>query len=149
MKRAYLIWGGIIGVVVLFVAVDALNPRGRQAQYLRVRARHILIRLGSKSPEDTIKARERIEEVYERIKEGENFAALAQEYSEDPGSGSKGGDLGILTQGIDELDADFAEVVFNLKAGEISPIVRTQFGFHIIKCEKRMEPKRKVADSTD
>ena len=88
-----------------------------------VHARHILL----ENEDDAKKA-------YERVKGGEDFAKVAKELSKDPGS-SDGGDLGWFTK--DRMVKEFAEAAFALKAGEISPPVKSQFGWHVIKLEER------------
>ncbi len=81
------------------------------------------------------KAKEKLNEIRERILKGEDFATLAALYSEDEGTSSKGGELGLTSRG--ELDPDFEAAAFKLKEGEISPIVLSQFGYHIIKLIER------------
>jgi peptidyl-prolyl cis-trans isomerase SurA len=83
------------------------------------------------SPEQKQLAIEKIEGIYERALKGEDFAKLAIIYSEDPGSASKGGDLGFVGRG--ELVTEFEGAAFRLRPGEISPIVKTKYGYHIIK----------------
>lgn len=93
--------------------------------------------------EDDIKAvKEKMNGMRERIKNGEKFSTLAVLYSEDPGSAKKGGDLGFVSRG--ELVPEFAAVAFNLKPGEVSRLVETDFGFHIIKMEERRGEKVRV-----
>lgn len=89
-----------------------------------VRARHILI----EGEDDAKKA-------LARVKGGEDFAKVAKELSKDPGSGAEGGDLGFFTK--DRMVPEFAEAAFALKPGEVSGLVKSQFGFHIIKLEER------------
>ncbi|MFQ5753605.1 MAG: peptidylprolyl isomerase, partial [bacterium] len=84
-------------------------------------------------------ARQKAEEILNRLKKGEDFEELARQYSEDPGSASKGGDLGMMERG--DLVKEFEEVAFQLNPGQISDIVRTKFGFHIIKLIKRAGEK--------
>ncbi|MFA6528963.1 MAG: protein translocase subunit SecF [Candidatus Gracilibacteria bacterium] len=72
-----------------------------------------------------------ISEIKEKAANGEDFAALAQQYSEDTGSASNGGDLGFFTKG--KMVAEFETAAFTLPVGEISEIVETQFGYHLIK----------------
>ena len=69
-------------------------------------------------------------EILERIKKGESFAALANEYSID-GSRKRGGDLGFFGRG--EMVKEFEKAAFALQVGEVSGLVKTQFGYHIIK----------------
>ncbi|OYU49923.1 MAG: peptidylprolyl isomerase [Rhizobiales bacterium PAR1] len=93
-----------------------------------VRARHILI----EGEDDAKKA-------LARVKGGEDFAKVAKELSKDPGSGAEGGDLGFFTK--DRMVPEFAEAAFALKPGEVSGLVKSQFGYHIIKLEeRRMKP---------
>jgi peptidyl-prolyl cis-trans isomerase D len=99
----------------------------------RARASHVLARVGETGgSEAEDKARATITDVIRRAKAGEDFAKLAKATSEDPGSASKGGDLGWVRRG--ETVPQFEQAVFALKKGGISPEpVRTPFGFHAIK----------------
>lgn len=81
------------------------------------------------------KQREKAEEVLQRVHNGEDFATLAKEFSSDPGSKDKGGDLGWFGSG--QMVPEFDKAAFALKAGEVSGVVQSQFGFHIIKIEER------------
>ena len=100
-------------------------------------ARHILIKTSEEDTEDILaEKRNRAEQVLELAKSGEDFTELAKQYSEGP-TGPKGGDLGSFTRG--RMVKPFDDAAFSLKEGEISDIVETQFGFHIIKLEK-IEP---------
>jgi parvulin-like peptidyl-prolyl isomerase len=76
-------------------------------------------------------ARQKAEDILKRAKAGEDFAALAQQYSDDPGSKVKGGDLGWFGRG--QMIKEFEDTAFSLKDNEISDIVETKYGFHIIK----------------
>ena len=78
---------------------------------------------------------ERLTGYRNRILKGENFSTFARLYSEDPGSASKGGELGFVNRG--ELYPEFEQVAFDLKPGEISPIVETRAGLHIIRMIER------------
>jgi len=99
-----------------------------------VEARHILIKVDQNaSPEDVAKAKERIEEVLQKAKDGQDFAELAKQFSEGP-SKDKGGYLGTFRR--EAMVKPFSDKAFSMKAGEISDPVRTQFGWHIIKVEK-------------
>ncbi len=99
---------------------------------------HILItpKPGEKAKKE---AYNRISELRKRIINGEDFAQIAKTYSEDPGSAAKGGDLGLMTRG--DFVRDFEEVAFALKINEISDIVQTQFGYHIIQLLERRGDK--------
>lgn len=81
------------------------------------------------------------EELRQRILNGEDFATLAQEYSEDPGSAAQGGDLGWIGRGV--LVPEFEDVAFSLPVGEISKPVRTDFGYHLIEVLERDENRPK------
>lgn len=74
-----------------------------------------------------------LEIINQKIEAGEDFAELATEYSEDPGSASNGGSLGYFSRG--KMVPEFEEVAFNLEVGEVSEPVQSQFGFHIIKVD--------------
>ncbi len=93
------------------------------------RAAHILIETGAESGDDEAKAK--IDEIAARVKGGEDFAAVAKEVSQDPGSAKEGGDLGFAGPGV--YDPAFEEALYALKEGEVSAPVRSEFGWHIIK----------------
>lgn len=102
-----------------------------------MKARHILIRF----PQDiTDKAKQeeaaktKIDAIAARLKNGEDFAKVATEVSEDPGSAKMGGDLGWFTRG--RMVQEFEKAAFDLKAGQVSEPVKTFYGYHIIKAEK-------------
>jgi len=80
-------------------------------------------------------AKAKLEAIRDRVVKGEDFATLAILYSEDEGTSAKGGEVGLVSRG--ELDPDFEAVAFKLKDGEISQIVYTKFGYHIIKLIER------------
>ena len=108
-------------------------------------ARHILVRVDEKaSAEDQAKAKARIEAVAARLKAGEDFAAVAKEVSEDPGSAVQGGDLGWFQHG--QMVPEFDKAAFALKTGEVSEPVKTQFGWHLILLEERKEAGQKPLD---
>ncbi len=104
----------------------------------QVQARHILIKSDAKDDEAKQKeALEKIKKVQERVTAGEDFTALAKELSEGP-SGKNGGDLGFFGRG--QMVKPFEEAAFGLKPGETSDIVKTQFGYHLIRVtEKKAE----------
>lgn len=86
--------------------------------------------------EDAIfEVKERLLELRERIVQGESFATLAILYSEDPGTAMKGGELGFTSRG--SLVKKFADVAFSLKQNQVSQIVETEFGYHIIQLIER------------
>jgi len=79
-------------------------------------------------------AREKLRGILERARNGEDFAELAKKYSEDPGTRDEGGFIDWFTRNSG-YDPDFTEAAFSLQKGEISDIVETIYGYHIIKCE--------------
>lgn len=101
----------------------------RYMQVERRRASHILIESG----EDDASARKKAEQVLARAKAGEDFAKLAAEYSDDPGSKGQGGDLGWATR--ESYVQPFAEALFSMQPGEIRGPVKTQFGYHVIRLD--------------
>ena len=100
-----------------------------------------------KTPEigeaEKIEIKNRLEEIRARVLRGENFKTFARLYSEDPGSAIKGGELGFVGRG--ELYTEFELAAFSLKPGEISPVVETQAGFHIIQMIERRGEQINVA----
>ena len=94
-----------------------------------VRASHILFLAPDTGDVEAVKSKAAA--ALARVKKGEDFAALAKELSEDPGSKDKGGDLGFFPH--DGVIKEFADAAFALKPGEVSDLVKTQYGFHIIK----------------
>jgi peptidyl-prolyl cis-trans isomerase D len=110
----------------------------------RVRMRVILIRVSSDAgPEAAEKARQKAEKALTEARRGANFAALARQYSDDA-SAAKGGDLGYVSRG--EIESALARVVFALRKGEIGPVVRTSYGFQIVKVEDIQEGKRRTLE---
>jgi len=100
-----------------------------------VRARHILFEAAPDAdPETDSAARAKAEMARERAVAGEDFAELAKELSEGP-SGPSGGDLGFFEKG--RMVQPFGEAAFALEVGEISPVVQTRFGYHVIKIEEK------------
>ena len=81
------------------------------------------------------RVRTQLAELRERVLQGEKFSMLATLYSQDPGSAKKGGELGFFSRG--DMVGEFESAAFALKPGEVSPIIETQFGFHIIQLIER------------
>ena len=110
----------------------------------QVTASHILIKVDNPDdPEQNKKTRKEAEQLLIKISEGADFAALAREYSVCP-SGAKGGSLGSFPRG--RMVPEFEEVAFTLKPGEVSEIVKTQFGYHIIKVTEKQAAGEKPFD---
>lgn len=109
----------------------------------RVRASHILLSTRPLDPnadpnEVKAQARQKAEELLQKAKGGADFAALAKENSQDPVSQAQGGDLGLFPRG--QMVKPFEDAAFALQVGEISNLVETQFGYHIIKVTERLDP---------
>ncbi len=85
--------------------------------------------------EERDRVRGELAELRERVLKGEKFSMLAKLYSQDPGSASKGGELGFFGRG--DMVKEFEAAAFALKPGEVSPIVETQYGFHILQLIER------------
>ena len=106
-----------------------------------VQVAHILIRVDQKaSADDLSAAKQRIDSVYNALKQGADFAELAGKVSQDPGSARQGGLLPFVQRG--QLVKEFEEVAFALKDGELSEVVQSPYGYHIIlkKGHKMLEP---------
>ena len=107
-----------------------VDKRGSFVQYEdQWLSRHILLIPSTIRDEESTKVE--INEIRSRIIDGEDFSNLAKEFSEDPGSGSQGGELGWLGKGV--LAPEFEETMINMNIGEISPVFETQFGFHFLE----------------
>ncbi len=100
-------------------------------------ARHILIPTGK----DDAAAQKLAQDVYAQAKAGKDFAALAKQYSQDPGSADKGGDLGWADR--NQFVGPFADALFSMNVGEIRGPVKTQFGYHIIRLDEIQPGKTK------
>jgi peptidyl-prolyl cis-trans isomerase C len=110
------------------------NPELFDAE-AQVHARHIIFNAGLDADAETVaEARAKAEAARQRALAGEDFAELARELSEGP-TAPKGGDLGFFTRG--QTAPTFAAASFALEPGEISPVVRTDFGLHVIKVEEK------------
>jgi len=104
----------------------------------QVRARHILLQIPPDADEATVAATEaRAQALLERIRGGEDFAAIALEVSDDPGSKQNGGDLGFFGRG--QMVEPFEDVAFELEPGALSDLVRSDFGIHIIRVEEHRD----------
>ncbi len=106
---------------------------------VEIQVSHILISVAKDAKPDQVQtASNKIAAIQKQLQAGADFAKLAQQYSEDPGTKDKGGDLGWFGHGV--MDPAFDQAAFALqKAGDISPIVRSSFGFHLIKLTGRRE----------
>jgi peptidyl-prolyl cis-trans isomerase C len=115
-----------------------------------IRVRHILIKAAppTATEEEKKAVKEKAQKVLERLKNGEDFAKVAAEVSDDPGTKDKGGDLDFFPKG--SMIPAFEEAAFALKPGELSGVIETEYGYHIIKMEEKkeavLEPYDKIKD---
>jgi peptidyl-prolyl cis-trans isomerase D len=115
----------------------------------QVHVQHILFRTVGQPDAAVEEIRKKAEDVLKQAKKGAKFDDLAKKYSEDPGSKEKGGDLGWIRQG--QTVPEFEKTAFSLAPGQISDLVKTQYGFHIIKVLEKQtahtKPFEEVKDS--
>ena len=110
----------------------------------RVHARHILLSTTNKPKDEVPKIQAQAEDLLKQIKGGANFGELAKKFSQDPGSAQKGGDLGWVSRG--QMVKNFEDSVFSLKDNEISGVVSTEYGFHIIQVLEKQAPHTQTLD---
>ncbi len=136
MKKIF----GIVGVLLLFALACGQEKKPEPPKLIQplppgtIRASHILISYkgtpGSSATRTKEEARRLAEEILKRVKAGESFEELARTYSDCP-TAEKGGDLGFFKRG--RMVKPFEDAAFALKPDEVSGIVETKFGYHIIK----------------
>ena len=107
----------------------------------RVKERHILISSMNKPKDEQAKLEAKAADLLKQIRAGGDFAELAKKNSDDPGSAPKGGDLGWVTRG--QMVKPFEEASFALKPNEISNLVKTDYGFHIVQVQEKEEARVK------
>jgi len=124
--------------------------RAYEERLERIHVRHILVAPEEVDSEtDWNAALVKAEELLSRIHAGEDFAALAREYSNDPGSASAGGDLGLISRD-EPFVQEFLDAAFSLEVGQVSEPVRTAYGYHLIQVTEKVveegEPFDEVKD---
>jgi len=107
----------------------------------RVKARHILLTTTGKSKDEEVAIKAKAENLLKQVKSGGDFAKLAKENSQDPGSGQNGGELGFLVRG--QTVPEFEKTAFALQPGQIGDLVKTQYGYHIIQVEAKEQARLK------
>jgi peptidyl-prolyl cis-trans isomerase D len=129
--------GSIVGPLLLSneFAVYKINDRLTSDEEA-VKASHILIR---STPENDAEAKAKADEVYQELRNGADFAEVAKEKSDDPGSGAKGGSLGWFGKG--QMVPEFEKASFEGRIGVVQRPIKTNFGYHIIKVENRTSDK--------
>src|ERR1700687_1560661 len=110
----------------------------------RVHAEHILLMTVGKTDAEVEEIKKKAEDILSQVKKGGKFEDLAKRYSEDPGSKDKGGDLSWITQG--QTVPEFEKTAFSLNPGQVSDLVKTQYGFHIIKVLEKESAHTKTLD---
>lgn len=124
-------------------ATEEIAKEAYQRMLEDVDVSHILIRLPKNPfPEDTLKAYNKISEVREKIINGADFEAMAVEYSEDPSVKTNKGRLGFIS--VFQTVYPFETAAYNTPVGEISPVVRTSFGYHILKVNNKRESRGEI-----
>ena len=115
----------------------------------QVHVQHILFKTVGQTDAEVAETKKKAEDVLKQARKGAKFDELAKKYSEDPGSKDKGGDLGWIRQG--QTVPEFEKEAFSLAPGQISDLVKTQYGFHIIKALEKQtahtKPFEEVKDS--
>ena len=107
---------------------------GNGSRFESIRVRHILFTVPQGG--DPAPARKKAQDALAKLKDGTDFATLAKQVSEDPGSKAQGGDLGVITRDTNFV-AEFIQAAFALKVGQLSGLVLTQFGYHIIRVDAK------------
>ncbi len=133
--RTRLLWVGVAIVLALMMGALWFSQKPKQ-NVSRVRAKHILIRYNANDPADRNRAIQSLTAIRERILKGEKFDALAREYSEDPMSARRGGDLGWAERGA--YAAAFDLYCWTADVGKLSDIISTEHGFHLIVVTDRV-----------
>jgi peptidyl-prolyl cis-trans isomerase D len=110
----------------------------------RVKVRHILVMTTNKPKDEVDKLRKKADDLLKQIKGGADFAKLAQENSDDPGSKTKGGDLGWVVRG--QTVKNFENTAFSLKPGQTSDVITTEYGFHIIQVQEKQDARLQPFD---
>ena len=110
----------------------------------QVHVQHILFRTAGKTDAEVEEIKKRAEDVLQQARKGAKFDELAKKYSEDPGSKDKGGDLSWIRQG--QTVPEFEKTAFSLAPGQISDLVKTEYGFHIIKVLEKQTAHTKPLD---
>jgi peptidyl-prolyl cis-trans isomerase D len=101
----------------------------------RVKVRHILIKTQGKPKDEIPKLKAKAEDILKQLQHGANFAELAKKNSEDPGSAEKGGELDWIVKG--QTVPNFEKTAFSLQPGQLSGLVETEYGYHIIQVEDK------------
>jgi peptidyl-prolyl cis-trans isomerase D len=110
----------------------------------QVKVRHILIAVNSQDPKADADAKAKAQSILDQLHHGADFAKLAKQYSDDPGSKDQGGELGWIKHGV--TVPEFDQTAFSLQPGQLSGLVRTKFGYHIIQTEDKQAAHTRPLD---
>lgn len=132
--------GQVIEVDTIFDDAELDRRWSTEGPSAEIKARHILLRTATDATtEQRDSVRQEAAALRARAAGGESFAALATQFSQDPGSAVQGGDLGFFSRG--RMVEQFETAAFALQPGELSEVVETPFGFHVILVEERRQPE--------
>ncbi|NWF54481.1 MAG: SurA N-terminal domain-containing protein [Syntrophaceae bacterium] len=142
VKVRYLLFDPQAFMKQIFVSAKEIedyyeNNKEKFSQPKQVKVRHILIKAEAKDKEGAAKARQKAESIRGEAAKGKDFAQLAKQHSEDPGTKDRGGEIGLISKGM--VVPEFEQAAFSMKAGDISDVIQTQFGFHILKVDEVQE----------
>ena len=128
------IWMGVLGAVVLMVAVIAFQ--GKQVpNSSEVNTKHILISFNPSDPADRTRALERIQDIRQQIVDGASFDKMAEKYSQDPVSAKIGGHIGPQPRGV--FDDNYEKYAWEAPENQLSEIIQSKFGYHLIVVTNR------------
>ena len=119
--------------------VRSRNPEGIRTSPKELTTRKPLFASENATPGQKAEARSKAQSLLRKVRGGADFATVARAESQDPGTAQNGGDLGFFAKG--RMTPAFEAAAFKLKAGEISGVVETPFGFHIIRVHERRAPR--------
>lgn len=135
----------IVGTTADFIPLAKISDDDLRKQYQenidsyripeRVKVRHILIKTTGKPKDEVPKLKAKAEDLLKQLQHGADFADLAKKNSDDTGSAEKGGELGWIVRG--QTVPNFEKTAFSLKPGELSGLVETEYGYHIIQVEDK------------
>ena len=127
--RTKFVWFGIIGLCVAMLLALWMTQGGHSSE-TRARVKHILIQFSPGDPTDRARAYAQIKEIKQWLVDGQRFESIAKEYSNDPGSSSRGGDLGWQKPG--DLTDAVDQFIWDGEVNQISDIITSNYGYHLV-----------------
>lgn len=134
-SRIVWIWALVALIFIVTTGMSFMQSGETRIQISRAHVRHILIKYDTKNNEEKEQALSQINDIRTWIKEGQDFKKLAKQYSHDQQSKPKGGDLGWVTRGL--LVEDIDAFIWTAKIDEVSDVIPTSFGFHLVQVLER------------